>query len=466
MASSVLSAGLTTVYQQLTAFAGLESFWTSFDTVFGTEYNLAVAQSFRAQWQSGNFSQLPTIEVIDDQILGNARGAYASSSNTIFLSDTFLETASQQYLIAVILEEIGHFVDAQVNSVDSAGDEGAVFAALVAGESLDVGTLQALKTEDDSTIIRVNGESVGIEQSTLLDPSNFALNGSAKFTVGTDGVSSILRLTDDYSQSSSAFLTNTISLSDNASFSTYFAFQITDSQTFGDADGPGADGLVFTIQTIANNVGGGGGGIGYQDINQSLGIEFDTYYNGNFGDINGNHVGIDINGNINSVASQPVTNRLNNGNIWSAWVDYNGVSDVLEVRISETNLRPSTAFLNYTVDLPSILTTNNAFIGFTSGTGWATGDHDILDWQFNSSYNPIGEVTLAVSPSSVLEDGTTNLVYTFARTGPTTSALTVNYSIAGTADATDYTGATPGTGKTITFLAGSSTAQGKRILSE
>ncbi|MFM6045754.1 MAG: hypothetical protein ACKPCC_24665, partial [Dolichospermum sp.] len=67
-------------------------------------------------------------------------------------------------------------------------------------------------------------------------------------------------------------------------------------------------------------------------------------------------------------------------------------------------------------------------------------------------------ITLAVSPSSVTEDGTTNLVYTFSRTGATTSALTVNYSIAGTADATDYTGATPGTGKTITFAAGSATA--------
>ncbi|MFM6842816.1 MAG: beta strand repeat-containing protein [Dolichospermum sp.] len=67
-------------------------------------------------------------------------------------------------------------------------------------------------------------------------------------------------------------------------------------------------------------------------------------------------------------------------------------------------------------------------------------------------------ITLAVSPSSVTEDGTTNLVYTFTRTGATTNALTVNYSIAGTADATDYTGATPGTGKTITFAAGSATA--------
>ena len=53
-------------------------------------------------------------------------------------------------------------------------------------------------------------------------------------------------------------------------------------------------------------------------------------------------------------------------------------------------------------------------------------------------------ITLAVAPVTVTEDGTANLVYTFTRTGATTNALTVNYSIAGTADATDYTGATPG----------------------
>jgi hypothetical protein len=67
-------------------------------------------------------------------------------------------------------------------------------------------------------------------------------------------------------------------------------------------------------------------------------------------------------------------------------------------------------------------------------------------------------VTLAVSPTSVSEDGTANLVYTFTRTGITTNVLTVNYTIAGTADTSDYSGATPGTGKTITFAAGSSTA--------
>jgi Ca2+-binding RTX toxin-like protein len=42
-------------------------------------------------------------------------------------------------------------------------------------------------------------------------------------------------------------------------------------------------------------------------------------------------------------------------------------------------------------------------------------------------------ITLAVAPSSVTEDGTTNLVYTFTRSGVTTNPLTVNYTIGGTA---------------------------------
>src|SRR4029079_13802238 len=73
------------------------------------------------------------------------------------------------------------------------------------------------------------------------------------------------------------------------------------------------------------------------------------------------------------------------------------------------------------------------------------------------------DVTVAVSPASVLEDGPDNLVYTFTREGPTTSALTVNFSVGGIASSTtDYalTGAATfdGTNGTLTIPIGSSTA--------
>ena len=69
-------------------------------------------------------------------------------------------------------------------------------------------------------------------------------------------------------------------------------------------------------------------------------------------------------------------------------------------------------------------------------------------------------ITLAVAPTAgVSEDGTANLIYTFSRTGPTTSALSVNYTVGGTATlGTDFSGiaATPAT-KTVSFAAGADT---------
>jgi hypothetical protein len=36
-------------------------------------------------------------------------------------------------IAAVLLEEIGHFVDSKINLADTPGDEGAVFSAIVRG---------------------------------------------------------------------------------------------------------------------------------------------------------------------------------------------------------------------------------------------------------------------------------------------------------------------------------------------
>ncbi|MFM6919313.1 MAG: cadherin repeat domain-containing protein, partial [Dolichospermum sp.] len=77
--------------------------------------------------------------------------------------------------------------------------------------------------------------------------------------------------------------------------------------------------------------------------------------------------------------------------------------------------------------------------------------------------NDDASVSLAVSPSTVTEDGIANLVYTFTRTGAISNALTVNYAVSGNATFNnDYTqtGATAYTTTTgtVTFAAGASTA--------
>ncbi len=112
-------------------------------------------------------------------------------------------------------------------------------------------------------------------------------------------------------------------------------------------------------------------------------------------------------------------------------------------------------------DYAYALTTGSNGAIYVSGSTYSSN----LDGQTNNGgnnafitkLNIAPTINLSLSPSSVTEDGAANLVYTFTR-DITTNALTVNYSIAGTANSSDYTGATPGTGKTITFAADSATA--------
>lgn len=243
-------------------------------------------------------------------------------------------------------------------------------------------------------------EATVITFTDFSNTSGLQINGSASAPVTDDLGNKVLRLTPALnSQGGSAFSTDTISLDANASFSSAFQFRMTDPHT-SDGIGLGADGIAFVVQTVANNVGGIGGGLGYAGINNSVGIEFDTWNNGAIDNNSSNHVGIDLNGDVNSVTLIPVATDMNNGSIWTAWVDYNGVTDLLEVRLAEgaNASRPGSALLSDIVDLPTILGATNAFAGFTAATGAANENHDILAWQFNSTYDPIDTIGKGTIP--------------------------------------------------------------------
>ncbi|MCZ8161946.1 MAG: calcium-binding protein, partial [Microcystis sp. LE19-196.1B] len=96
-----------------------------------------------------------------------------------------------------------------------------------------------------------------------------------------------------------------------------------------------------------------------------------------------------------------------------------------------------------------------------SGTGYTIGNPNAATGTIT---NDDTSVSVTVAPGSVNEDGITNLVYTFTRTGVTSNALTVNYNVGGTATFnTDYTqtGAASFTATTgtVTFAVGLSTAK-------
>lgn len=209
------------------------------------------------------------------------------------------------------------------------------------------------------------------------------LNNDAHVMTTSDGP--VLRLLGAQTwRSGSAFSTVQ---GDASSFSTSFRFRITNPGGAQDPTGAGGgDGMVFVIQNVASNVGTAGGGIGYMGIPNSVGIEFDTWRNDPFHDPSSNHLGIDIAGQIDHGTGSPytidVSPDFDDGNIWYAWVDYDGTT--LQVRANQTGVRPAAPLLSRVLDIPTILNSPTAYLGFTSGTGNAYENVDILSWRYDN----------------------------------------------------------------------------------
>ena len=224
------------------------------------------------------------------------------------------------------------------------------------------------------------------------DTSLLTLSGHAQ-TVTTVADGTVLRLTEESfnaSHNGSAFSSATINASN---FSTYFEFRITNPGGAIDGLGEtGADGLVFVVQSVSASIGGGGVGLGYSGISPSVGVEFDTWWNGYSLDPSSNHVGINQNGAINGPAVNvgtdgPLTDGFDNGAIWYSWIDYDGTD--LEVRISQNGLRPTNAIISQPLDIATILGQSTAYVGFTSGTWASWANHDILTWEYRDEFDPI-----------------------------------------------------------------------------
>jgi hypothetical protein len=227
--------------------------------------------------------------------------------------------------------------------------------------------------------VAANAVTIDFPSFPAASLTNFQLNGQAA-TVNPVSGESVLRLTDaTMIQAGSAFLKDPVTLVSDLSFSTTFQFRMTDGL---------ADGFAFVMQKDGNTfLGTPGGYLAYEgaSANPSVAVEFDTFYNAGW-DPSANHIGINWI-TVNSLATADVSPNLNNGEVWTAWIDYNGATKVMEVRVSNTGVRPDTANLTYAVDLDPL--GNELYLGFTAGTGGQMQNHDILSWQFNSPPSPV-----------------------------------------------------------------------------
>lgn len=164
---------------ELGEFVAVDGWQDDLELAFGDEWSHEAAETVLFGLMDGALQ--PELVVLPLADLGSY-GAFAASHNTVFLAAELLpHTAAAT---TVLLEELGHWVDAQLNPMDSPGDEGARFAALVQQPSLGTEPL-ALDSvtqyaEDDSATLHWQGQTLAVEQS---DGGTFTVNASGQITV-------------------------------------------------------------------------------------------------------------------------------------------------------------------------------------------------------------------------------------------------------------------------------------------
>ena len=205
--------------------------------------------------------------------------------------------------------------------------------------------------------------SSSISNNPNFDP-DVDLFGDAKLFSDNSGVSHV-KLTHHSSLTAGLLLRrHPITFTDPTSFSIEFSFSISPD--------PG-DGLILILipgDLAAAFPGNGSYGLGVSPpTNSYLGVEFDTSKDDNVGDVNANHVGIDV-GSLVSVAIANVSASnlvLNSGEKLKAWVDYEAGSKTLEVRLSKLNeAKTLNPIVTHEIDLFKIWGNEKVFAGLSS----------------------------------------------------------------------------------------------------
>lgn len=207
-------------------------------------------------------------------------------------------------------------------------------------------------------------------QKTLIDyssgftSSGLALNGNAALNAN------ILQLTDGgRNEKSSSWYSHQVPVT---SFTTDFSFQQSDAV---------ADGFTFTIQNIGlNALGALGRDLGYGGIGKSVAIKFDIHNNAGEGD---NSIGIYSDGASPILPAVDLTGTgidLHAGHVMKAQIAYENSTLTLSITDSVTG---ASTMNKFSVDIPTVIGSPIAYVGFTAGTGSLTSTQNILSWNYS-----------------------------------------------------------------------------------
>ncbi|XP_057821367.2 L-type lectin-domain containing receptor kinase VII.1-like [Cryptomeria japonica] len=239
-----------------------------------------------------------------------------------------------------------------------------------------------------SGLTTTNLSNLYFHGSTTTEPDliGIRLTNQSEYLTGTVLYSEPVRMKEDGSKNATL------------SFSTSFVFAMAPPPDVSQS----AEGLWFIVTPNKTHEGGlSGAYLGLfnftsmgQPYNHLFAVEFDTFRNPEFDDIDDNHVGVDLNS-LHSVESkssgywagnQSLQLDLNGRQNIQAWIDYDHLQEQLNVTIALAgSLRPETPLISLTnLSLPNIFE-EEMYVGFVAATGKFIQEHYILAWSFTTN---------------------------------------------------------------------------------
>ncbi|BAY24533.1 protein with type I secretion target domain and SCP-like extracellular domain [Calothrix sp. NIES-2100] len=176
MSNELLKNNLEEILKR--AINNISEFFRSAD--YTSKMNLAFGEKWNKEKAKNvitgiiNYTNLPEVKIVEPVEINGGKGAFGSFNNTIYLSSAILNDAGKS--VGVLIEELGHYIDSQINREDAQGDEGAIFTAIVQGKELTPTQLLGLKSENDTTNVIINGQARTLELAATY--GNISLDGN------------------------------------------------------------------------------------------------------------------------------------------------------------------------------------------------------------------------------------------------------------------------------------------------